>query len=81
MRTHAVGELFANTCRSIQLTEQETSLTITSWMYFLAIGDNFLSTYLCRCCFLMIFIFEIDIQIHRRLLNLKQNILLVFNKE
>ena len=30
--------------------------------------------------FNLIFIFQIDVQIHRRLLNLKLNILLVFNE-
>ena len=52
MPTHALlGELYAHTCKSIQLTEQETRWTITSWMYFLAIGDNLLSAYLFLCYF------------------------------
>lgn len=50
-------------------------------MYFLAIGDNLLTAYLFLCCFLnLIFIFQIDVQIHPILLNLKPIILLVCNK-
>ena len=81
LHTHAVGELYAHTCKSIQLTEQETRWTITSWMYFLAIGNNLLSAYLFFCCFFKSdFFFQIDVQIHPRLLNFKLIILLVCNK-
>ena len=44
--------LHGHTCKSIQLTEQETRWTITSWMYFLVIGDNLLIACLFLCCFL-----------------------------
>ena len=56
--------------------------TITSWIYFSAIGDNQLIAYLFLWCFFnLIIIFQINVQIHPRLLNLELNILLVYKKE
>ena len=50
-------------------------------MYFLAIRDNLLSAHLFLCCFFKSnFHFQIDVQIHPRLLNFKPIILLVCNK-
>ena len=80
LHTHAVGELYAHTCKSIQPTEQETRWTITSWMYFLAIGNNLLSAYLFFAVFFNLIFFQIDVQIHPRLLNFKLIILLVCRK-
>ena len=50
-------------------------------MYFLAIRDNLLSAHLFLCCFFKSnFHFQIDVQIHPRLLKIKLIILLVCNK-